>query len=136
MDQFRYVSYAQEVIFARGAIVQTGEAVQRFGWKRLMLCTNHSMQVRGHVAGIQSSLGDKLVTIFDCVQPHVQDIQVEEVLALAVRYEVDAVIGLGGGSTIGMAKAVASSLEEKQTGRPVRASMPTDQPLVPVIAIP
>jgi maleylacetate reductase len=136
MDQFRYVSYAQEVIFARGALVQTGEAVQRFGWKRLMLCTNRSMQARGHVAGIQSTLGDRLVAIFDCVRPHVQDIQVDEMLALAVKHEIDAVVGLGGGSPIGMAKAIASALEEKRTGHSTRASFPTDQPLVPVIAIP
>jgi alcohol dehydrogenase class IV len=136
IDQFRYVSYAQEVIFAPGALVQVGEAVQRFGWKRLVLCTNRSMRARGHIRGIQSTLGDRLVAIFDYVQPHVQDIQIDEVLALAIKHEVDAVIGLGGGSPIGMAKAVASVLEEKRTGHPGRASFPTDQPLVPVVAIP
>jgi maleylacetate reductase len=46
------------------------------------------------------------------------------------------VVGLGGGSPLGMAKAVASALEEKRTGCPARAAFPTDQPLVPVAAIP
>jgi maleylacetate reductase len=35
-----------------------------------------------------------------------------------------------------MAKAVASALEEQRTGKPARAAFPTDQPLVPVVAIP
>jgi alcohol dehydrogenase class IV len=35
-----------------------------------------------------------------------------------------------------MAKAVSQALEEKRTGQPARAAFPTDQPLVPVIAIP
>ena len=136
MSGFRYVSYAQEVIFASGALARVGEAVERYGWKRLLLCTNRSMKSTGHVASLQSALGEKLVALTDCVQPHVQDTQVDEVLALAVEHEVDAVIGMGGGSPIGMSKAVASALEEKRTGHLARAAFPTDQPLVPVVAIP
>ncbi|HEX9333534.1 MAG TPA: iron-containing alcohol dehydrogenase [Anaerolineales bacterium] len=136
MDAFNYVSYAQEVIFAPGVLTRLHEAVERFGWQRLLLCTNHSMQANGHLDSVKSALGNRLVATFDRVQPHVQDIQVEEVLALAIEHNIEAVIGMGGGSPIGMAKAVASALEEKRTNRPVRAVFPTDQPLVPVVAIP
>ena len=118
MDKFRYVSYAQEVKFAPGALAQVGEAGDRFGWKRLILCASRSMKTKGYVARIEATLGDKLVAVFDCVQPHVQDVQVDEVLALAAEHEVDAVIGLGGGSPIGMAKAIGF------------------QALLPIIAIP
>src|SRR5688572_19237420 len=136
MSEFRYVSYAQEVIFASSALSQLGEAVERYGWKRLLLCANRSMKSAGYVDSLQATLGEKLVALMDCVQPHVQDTQVDEVLVLAVEHEVDAVIGMGGGSPIGMAKAVASTLEEKRTGHPARAAFPTDQPLIPVVAIP
>jgi maleylacetate reductase len=136
MERFRYVSYAQEVIFGSGSLARLGEAVERFGWGRLILCTNHSMRAAGYVDAVNATLGDRLVAVFDHVQPHVQDIQVEEALALAAGHNADAIIGFGGGSPIGMAKAVASALEEKQTGHPARAAFPTDQPLVPVIAIP
>jgi maleylacetate reductase len=47
-----------------------------------------------------------------------------------------AVFGLGGGSCIGMAKVLASMLEEKSTGLPARAAYPTEQPLIAVVAIP
>ena len=110
MDGFNYVSYAQEVIFAPGTLARLREGVQRFGWQRLMLCTSHSMQVGGQVDKIKSNLGEKLVAIFDHVQQHVQDFQVQEALALAQKEKVDAVIGLGGGSPIGMAKAVGFQL--------------------------
>ncbi len=115
-ESFRYISYAQQVIFGASSLAQLGEAVERFGWERLILCTNHSMQVAGNVDAIKAALGERLVAVFDAVQPHVQDTQVEEVLILASKYDVDAVIGLGGGSPIGMAKAVAFALEERQTG--------------------
>ncbi len=76
------------------------------------------------------------LAVYDHVQPHVPDFQVVEATSIAYENEVDAVIGLGGGSPIGMAKAVSLSLEEKRSGRPARAAFPTDQPLVPVVAIP
>ncbi|MGH2523068.1 MAG: iron-containing alcohol dehydrogenase, partial [Anaerolineales bacterium] len=136
MTEFHYTGYAQEVIFSAGALSQLGEAVGRFGWRRLMLCASGSARRAGHVAQLEAALGDWLVAIYDHVQPHVQDSQVAEALALAVQQEVDAVIGLGGGSPIGMAKAVAAALEEKRIGQPARAAFPTEQPLIPVIAIP
>lgn len=120
MNGFHYVSYAQEVIFAPGSIGQASEAVERFGWQRLILCTNHSMQVNGHINSLQSALGNRLVATFDRIQPHVQDTQVDQVLGLAMEHEADAIIGMGGGSPIGMAKAVAYAL----------------RPSIPVIAIP
>jgi maleylacetate reductase len=135
-ESFRYISYAQQVIFAAGSLSQLGQAVEGFGWERLILCTNHSMQRTGNVNAIQATLGNRLVAVFDHVQPHVQDIQVEEALILADDLGSDAIIGLGGGSPIGMAKAIASALEEKHSGRVARAAFPTDQPQVPVIAIP
>jgi alcohol dehydrogenase class IV len=136
MNDFRYVSYAQAVIFASGSLARLSEAVEGFGWRRLMLCTNHSMQENGHAASVKSVLGDRLVAIYSHVKPHVQDVQVSEALAVANKNEVDAVIGLGGGSPIGMAKAVSFALEEKRTGRPAKAAFPTDQPRIPTVAIP
>jgi maleylacetate reductase len=106
MIGFNYVSYAQEVIFSPGALARLREAVDQHGWQRLMLCASHSMRAGGWVRDIEASLGERLVAIFDRVQPHVQDLQVQEALALVQEKNADAIIGLGGGSPIGMAKAI------------------------------
>ena len=136
MDRFRYVSYAQEIIFAPDAIAGLSEAIERFGWRRLMLCTSRSMQAGGQADAVRAMLGNRLVANFDHVQPHVQDIQVDKALADASKHKVEAVIGLGGGSPIGMAKAVAGALQEKRTRHQAQSALSTDQPPVPVIAIP
>jgi maleylacetate reductase len=136
MDQFHYISYAQEIIFEAGSLAHLNDAVDRFGWRRLLLCTTRSLRRDGSVDSLKLTLGERLVALFEQVQPHVQDFQVEEVLQIAIEQDVDAVVGMGGGSPIGMAKAVAATLEEKRTGKPARAVIPIDQPLVPVIAIP
>jgi alcohol dehydrogenase class IV len=136
MDGFRYTSYAQEVIFGSGSLARLGEAVERFHWRRLMLCSTGTLRRDGTIGTIEEVLEKRLVAVYDHVQPHVPDFQVVEATSIAYENEVDAVIGLGGGSSIGMAKAVGISLEEKRQGRPARAAFPTEQPLVPVVAIP
>src|SRR5207302_9769191 len=45
-------------------------------------------------------------------------------------------IGMGGGSPLGMAKAVSFSLTEKHSSASIGSSSPNAQPLVPVVAIP
>lgn len=139
MNTFSYVSYAQEVIFAAGSLSHLPEAVAHFGWQRLMLCTSPSLREKGLVDTLQAALGSSLVAIFERVQPHVQGEQVQEAVRLATERNVDALIGMGGGSPVGMAKAVASSVEEMRAAHPAHpawAAYPTRQPLVPVIAIP
>jgi alcohol dehydrogenase class IV len=136
MNEFRYTSYAQEIIFAAGSVAQLGDAVEHFRWRRLMLCSTGSLRRGGHIATLEKVLGSQLVAVYESVQPHVPHFQVAEALELASEKEIDALIGMGGGSPIGMAKALSMALEEKRTGQPARAAFPTDQPLVPVVAIP
>src|SRR5712692_2321641 len=144
MSEFQYTGYAQEIIFGAGSLARLGEAVDRFGWRRMMLCSSGSLRRDGSVGTIESALGDRLVAIYERTQPHVPDFQVAEALELAEQREVDALIGMGGGSPLGMAKAVSFALEEKRgkestiLGRDKSGPYisPIAQPLVPVVAIP
>jgi maleylacetate reductase len=124
MDEFHYNSYAQEVIFGAGSLKRLSELDGKFHCQRFMLCANHSMRVSGYISSMENILGECLVAVFDNVQPHVQDVQLDEVLALALEKKVDLVIGMGGGSPIGMAKAASAALEKKI------------DTIVPVVAIP
>ena len=136
MNEFRFTSYAQEIIFGAGSVAQLEEAVERFHMQRLMLCTSGSLRREGQIGLVEHALGNRLVAVYEGVQPHVPDFQVDEALELANKNEIDALLGLGGGSPIGLAKAVSMALEEKRTGRQVQGTSPVSQPLVPVIAIP
>lgn len=136
MLDFRYTGFAQQVIFGRGSINRLGETLASFPWRALGCCSTASQRRNGSMALLERALGERLVMSFEHVQPHVPDFQVEEVVELALSREVDAIIGLGGGSPIGMAKAVAFTLEERRAGKPARATFAIEQPRVPVIAIP
>jgi alcohol dehydrogenase class IV len=137
MNQFRFVTHAQEVIFGAGSVAKLAEAAETNGWQRLMLCTGRSLCANGTAETVQKTLGDRLAFTLGEVNPHVLAAQVNEALAAAIEHDVDAVIGLGGGSPIGMAKAISMALEAKRTGREVaHAAYLTQQPVVPSIAIP
>lgn len=136
MTEFNFVNAAQQVIFGVGALDQLGAAVAEFGWQRLMICTIPRLQRSGLVDRMGQILGQRLVAAYAEVQPHVPQSQVDTAVVLASEYDIDAVIGLGGGSPIGMAKAVSLALEAQRTGQTALARFPTDQPLIPVIAIP
>ncbi len=136
MQRFTYTDYAREVIFGPGAVARLGEAAGRHGWRRLLLCTTGSQRRGGQVAAVAAALGDRLVAVYDRTRAHVPAEQVAAALDLAAGQGVDAIVGLGGGSAIGLAKAVGLALEERRAGRPARAESPADQPLVPVVAIP
>lgn len=135
-EPFHLLTYSREIIFEPGSLAQLPEAIERFGWQRLMLLTSPSQRRNGTIDALRSALGGKLVAVFDEVQAHVPDFQVSQALEIAGDHSIDALIGLGGGSPIGMAKAVSMAFEEQYTGQPARAATPTDQPLFPVIGIP
>lgn len=136
MRDFHYISYAQEVILGQAALTRMAEALRHTGWERLMLCTNRSQRADGHAATLQEMLGEKLVATLEEVVPGVQDVQLDEAVELAEASNVDAIMGLGGGSPIGMAKAAAYTLEKRRTKQPNTAPSPLAQPMIPVIAIP
>ncbi|MFC5589425.1 iron-containing alcohol dehydrogenase family protein [Sporosarcina soli] len=136
MKDFQYLFSAQQVVFGPGSLSKIAEVTEQFHLKRMMLFTTKGFRTRGYVDSIENMLGERLVVAYDQVQPHVQDFQVREALAIAEEQQIDAVIGLGGGSAVGIAKAISLALEEKRTGSPAKAAFPTEQPLIPVIAIP
>jgi alcohol dehydrogenase class IV len=137
MKPFHYTAYAQEIIFENGSLNRLGDASAVYGWTRLMLCTSPSLRRNGILSRIEHILGDRLVVVFAETGAHVQETQLKEALQLAEANQIDALIGLGGGSPIGMAKAVSLHLEARRTGTDIAAArFPTDQPMISTIAVP
>ncbi|MBI5029440.1 MAG: iron-containing alcohol dehydrogenase [Chloroflexi bacterium] len=134
--KFDYVTPGREIIFGVGSLDRLSDVVERFHWQRLLLCASGSSRRSGRIESIEKMLGTRLVAIYGEVQAHVPDFQVDRVVALAEQSDIDAVIGLGGGSAVGMAKAVSFAFEEKTESKSPRVVLPTAQPRIPIIAIP
>lgn len=136
MNGFHFTSYAQEVIFGSGSLARLSEAIDRMGWRSVLLCTSGSMRRNGTITALENLLGERLVAIYEHAQSHVPASQVEEGVKLAQEKRADALIGLGGGSPLGLAKAVSFALEGGRDAALAESVTPLTRPLIPVIAIP
>ncbi len=135
MRNFSYTSVAQQVIFGAGCLSQLSGIAEQHKWRQMMLCTSPHLHENGIMALVKKMSGDRLAVSYDKVEPHVPEHHVNKALSLAAQKDVDAIIGLGGGSAIGLAKAVCMELKNNKLD-PEQASHPISQIVVPVIAIP
>jgi maleylacetate reductase len=113
-SHFRYESLPMRVRFGRGAVAQLGDELRELGLRRAaILCTASE---DGLARGIAADLGASVATVLAGAVMHVPDAAVEAALAEVERCGADSLLPVGGGSAIGLAKAVAL-----QTGLPIVA---------------
>jgi maleylacetate reductase len=129
--EFRYTAFAQAVHFGAGAVARLPEVVAAQGWARVLLVTTGSARRAGRAGEVERLLGERWAGTFDAAQPHVPAEQVSAVAALAGEQRAAALLALGGGSAIGLAKAASHALEQEP-----KAPHPAAQARVPVAAVP
>jgi maleylacetate reductase len=83
-----------------------GAEAEALGQRVLLVCTP-SLKGSKHADQIRSALGPRLVGEFSDVQPHVPKEAVEAARALATETRAEVIVAIGGGSAIGVGKAVA-----------------------------
>ncbi|PLC47975.1 maleylacetate reductase [Pollutimonas subterranea] len=105
MNPFFYESLPMRVTFGVGSQVKVKEEVQHVGARSaLVLCTEAQRGSAEHVATL---LGSRAAGIYDKAQMHVPIETAEEARALADSLGADCCVAVGGGSTIGLGKAIA-----------------------------
>ncbi len=114
VDSFIHDVPAARVVFANGSIAQVGPELDRLGCSRaLLVAGGPEAQFADR---IEADLGPRVVARFSDVVMHVPVDIAERAVTLARESGADSVIALGGGSSTGMAKAIA-----KETGLPILA---------------
>jgi maleylacetate reductase len=126
----------QKIVFGAGALQHLDHYLSPYGWRRVLLVTTGSARRSGRAGQVEALLGEARSATFDGAQPHVPEAQVQAALRLGNEHAVDAVLGLGGGSAVGLSKATAyllNRLREAQALDPGGSAAPH---LVAVAAIP
>jgi len=107
MREFR-VQFPVEVIFGNDEVEQIGKIAKRFG-EKVFLAIDPFMKEIGLIKKIESYLSqEELKTlIYDEIQSNPPCNKIDEAAVLARKQRCDVVIGVGGGSAIDTAKAIA-----------------------------
>lgn len=105
MHSFAYTALPARVIFGPGTLAQVPEEVRRLGCRRaLVLSTPQQVNDARALADI---LGDAGAGTFDGAAMHTPVEITERAIAVAKDNGIDCLIALGGGSAIGLGKAIA-----------------------------
>jgi alcohol dehydrogenase class IV len=103
---FEAVFPACKVIFGAGASGRAGAEAAALGARRVLFVCSPSLSATPQAASIRASLGDRLVAELHDVRAHVPSDLVETTVALAEARTIDLVVAGGGGSAIGLGKAI------------------------------
>ncbi|MGE0563252.1 MAG: maleylacetate reductase [Pseudolabrys sp.] len=105
MRPFRYNPLPANVIFGFGTITALRTEVKKLGASRALVVTTPGQARLGELAKTQ--LGSAFGGLFAGAQMHTPVEVSERALAYAREIRADCVVGLGGGSTVGLCKALA-----------------------------
>lgn len=116
MREFHYDTLPNSVIFGRGSVAELGSVMERLGCRRaLMLSTPQQAAAASEATG---ALGDLIVGRFDGATMHTPVEVTERAMAAMSEVGADCVISFGGGSTIGLGKALALRTDVRQIAVP------------------
>lgn len=105
MQAFTFESHAQRVLFGAGTLQQTAAELDALGARKaIVLCTPQQRAQAERVAGL---LGERAAGIFDAAVMHVPIETAREARRFAAQRGADCAVAIGGGSTIGLGKAIA-----------------------------
>ena len=97
------------VVFGRGCVSRLGEVLDGLNKERAMIVTGSNVGANRTVMNpIESGLGERLVVTFDQTTPEKRLGTVLAGIGLLQKEEIDIVVGVGGGSSLNVARAMCS----------------------------
>lgn len=129
---------AGSIVFGPGAAAHLSEIAARDGLRRVFVATDEPIVRAGLVEQIQRPLqsANVAVEIFAGGEPEPSLKTAEHALAAAKAFRPDAILGLGGGSNIDLAKVVATVLTHGGVPRDYFGDDQLRGPIMPVICVP
>jgi alcohol dehydrogenase class IV len=129
---------AGQLLFGREAVQQLGEVAGRLGARRLLVVTDPILSKTGLVERVQKALGAGAVTVevFTGGEPEPSMRAADAAISLARTFRPDAVLGLGGGSNMDLAKITATVLTHGGAPRDYVGDDKIPGPIMPLICVP
>jgi oxygen-independent coproporphyrinogen-3 oxidase len=126
------------LVFGAGALDRLGELARGLGGGRVLVVTDRGIVAAGHLDRARRSLeaAGLEVAVFDRTRENPTERDVEECAAFAREAKVDALVGLGGGSSMDTAKGTNVLLANARRMRDYWGYGKVRKPLLPLVAVP
>ena len=105
MNNFTYISRPARVIFGAGSLQRLAAEVDQLGARKALILS--TPEQRASAEQVAALLGARAAGIFDRAVMHVPIETAREAREHAARIGADCAVAIGGGSTIGLGKAIA-----------------------------
>jgi alcohol dehydrogenase class IV len=129
---------AGQIIFGRNAVLQLGEIVEQLGVKRVLIVTDANLVKNGLVGRVRSPLTERGVTVdvFNGGEAEPSLRAAQACIDQGQRFRPDAVLGLGGGSNMDLAKITATVLTHGGSPRDYVGEFKIPGAILPLICLP
>lgn len=126
------------VVFGVGMLNRLGDLARESGARQVLLVSDPGIRQAGHEARARQSLANAglKVHLFDDVQPNPTTEDVDRGVAFARGQSIDLLVGLGGGSSMDVAKGINFLLTNGGTMADYKGTGRATKPMLPLIAIP
>lgn len=105
MLSFVYEALPSRVVFGAGSLARLPEEVARLGAQRVLVLSTPGQQALGE--SVAAVLGELAAGVYPRAEQHVPLAVAEAARAEAARLGADCCVAVGGGSTVGLGKAIA-----------------------------
>jgi alcohol dehydrogenase class IV len=112
---FKHEGLPSRVIFGAGSIAQAADEARALGARALVLSTPEQ---KGQGESLAAQLGALAVGVFSEAAMHTPVEVTERAMAVVAKLKADVVVSIGGGSTIGLGKAIALRTDLPQLAIP------------------
>lgn len=129
---------AGQLVFGPGAVAQLGALARELALKRVLVVSDRALAAAGVLVPVEGALGEAGIDfrVFDGGQPEPSLELVDECLSVGRSFKPDAVLGLGGGSNMDLAKCVALLLSRGGALRDYVGDGRVPGPVMPIVCVP
>src|SRR5262245_3856486 len=129
---------AGQLLFGRNATGQLGEIAGRLGAKKILLVTDSILRKSGLADRVRTPLAEAgvAVEVFDGGEPEPSLRAAAACIEAARRFQPDALLGLGGGSNMDLAKITAVVLAHGGNPRDYVGDDKIPGPVWPLVCLP
>lgn len=126
------------IVFGNGSVQRLGAILDALSCQRVLLVTDPGIVKAGHVDRVSPRLvtGGRHSAVFSGVRENPDTVCVDECLAVAREFKPDAIVGLGGGSSMDTAKACNFLFTNGGRMQDYWGVGKASKPMLPFVAIP